>query len=101
MRCFTFLFLVSAVSAFMVERKGFTSLTKLDMVSRRDAIGTFAAAAGLVVAPQVSNSFSQQLEDPNYVEQSQMATDGKIDLNNAFVVSSQPFNFLAFSLQQF
>ena len=89
MRCVIIALLVSVASAFVVEHNSFASFTKLDMVSRRDAFGAVAAAtASLVAAPQVAGAFSQQLENPNYVEPAQMSTGGKIDLNNAFVVSS-------------
>ena len=89
MRCFICALLASSASAFLVQHNQVTSFTTLNMVSRRDAIGAVAAAGGgLLSAPQVSGAFSQQLENLNYVEPSQMATGGKIDLNNAFVVRS-------------
>jgi hypothetical protein len=58
--------------------------TKLAMVSRRNVIGS-AMAAGLMI-PQVAGAFSQQLDDYAF-EPQQQATDGKLDLNSAFVVS--------------
>lgn len=72
---FTAIFIISNVAAFHVG------------VSRRDAIlqGGAAVLTG-IVAPQVSNAFSQQLDDNAPVDSAQMATNGKIDLNSAFVV---------------
>lgn len=72
---FTAIFIISNVAAFHVG------------VSRRDSIlqGGAAVLTG-IVAPQVSNAFSQQLDDNAPVDSAQMATNGKIDLNSAFVV---------------
>ena len=60
-------------------------------LTRRDAIHSGAAVvAGLVTAaPQLSNAFSQQLDENAPLEPAQQATAGKIDLNNAFIVSSK------------
>jgi hypothetical protein len=73
---FTTIFIITSVAAFHVG------------ISRRDAIlqGGSAVLTSIVVAPQVSNAFSQQLEDNAPVDSAQMATNGKIDLNSAFVV---------------
>jgi hypothetical protein len=59
--------------------------TQLDMVSRRDALSGFLAA-GLLI-PETARAFSQQLDDYAF-EPQQQATDGKWDLNSAFVVST-------------
>jgi hypothetical protein len=57
-------------------------------LSRRDAFvkGGVAFFAG-VVAPEVASAFRQQLDD-YAVEPSQQATGGKLDLNNAPIVST-------------
>lgn len=59
--------------------------TQLDMVSRRDALTGFLATSLLI--PGTAHAFSQQLDDYAY-EPQQQATDGKWDLNSAFVVST-------------
>jgi hypothetical protein len=67
-------------------------------ISRRTAIvegGGAAMLAGIMIgSPQVSNAFSQQLDDTAAPEPAQQATIGKIDLNNAFVVSMACLNDL-------
>ena len=81
------LFFPLFASAFMVDKHMMTKTkitTQLDMVSRRDAILGIIAAT--MATPKLVNAFSQQLEDDAYVEQAQMYTGGKVDLNSAFVV---------------
>ena len=57
-------------------------------VPRREAIKQSGVAFVVgIVAPELANAFSQQL-DENIVEPAQQATGGKVDLNSAFVVSS-------------
>jgi hypothetical protein len=58
--------------------------TKLN-VSRRDAMLTGAAMAGILIFPVESKAFSQQLDD-NLTEVTQLPTGGKLDLNSAYVV---------------
>ena len=58
-------------------------MTELAMTDRRGVLGVLAAG---VLAPNVANAFSQQLDDYAY-EPQQQATDGRLDLNSAFVVS--------------
>lgn len=54
-------------------------------LSRRDAcFGAIAFGVG-AATPEIANAFSQQLDD-FIVEPAQQATDGKLDLNAAFVV---------------
>lgn len=68
--------------------------TKLDMASRRDVIGSVLAAG--ILLPREAGAFSQQLADNAY-EPQQQATDGRLDLNSAFVVSLRSvlvYNFL-------
>ena len=61
--------------------------THLDMSTRRDVLGSIILGAGAAMMPVKSASaFSQQLPD-NAFEPQQQATDGKLDLNAAFVVS--------------
>jgi len=80
--------LVAATSAFAPAIKTKKPATKLD-VSRRDV---FAGIAGLVAAaPVVANAAGSTFFVDDKIEllrpePSQMATGGKIDLNNAFVV---------------
>mmetsp|Transcript_14142 Transcript_14142/g.21590 ORF Transcript_14142/g.21590 Transcript_14142/m.21590 type:complete len:141 (-) Transcript_14142:82-504(-) len=53
-------------------------------LSRRDAcFGAIAFGVG-TTTPEIANAFSQQLDD-YIVEPAQQATDGKLDLNAAFV----------------
>ena len=61
------------------------SSTKLDMSSRREILGSLAV--GFFLPASAANAFSQQLSDYAY-EPQQQATNGKLDLNAAFVVSS-------------
>jgi hypothetical protein len=58
-----------------------TTSSQLDMATRRNAIGGIAV---FVLLPEIAHSFSQQLDDYAY-EPQQQATDGKWDLNSAFV----------------
>ena len=77
----TVIFIISSARAFHIG------------VTRRDAFvqGGAAMLTG-IVAPQVSNAFSQQLDDNAPVDSAQMATNGKIDLNSAFVVRTCAFD---------
>ena len=83
MRLYIIFVSIVTASAFVVETDRLVK-TKLELASRREAIG---AMATLVLTPKVAGAFSQQL-DENIVEQSQQSTGGKLDLNAAFVVSS-------------
>ncbi|CAJ1954776.1 unnamed protein product [Cylindrotheca closterium] len=82
--------LPSLVSSFstnrMMEQK-IRPASQLE-VSRRHTLelltAGIAGAAGLLAFPELSNAFSQQLDDFAY-EPQQQATDGKFDLNSAFV----------------
>ena len=75
--------LVSA-SAFLTASKApKIPSTKLDMSARRDVLATLTA--GFFV-PASANAFSQQLSEYAY-EPQQQATNGRLDLNSAFVVS--------------
>lgn len=78
--------LVSAFSTSEMMKARSTTTTHLDaIISRRHALEFVAAAAAVLVAPtQAANAFSQQLDDFAY-EPQQQATDGKLDLNAAFV----------------
>ena len=54
--------------------------------SRRDILGTMLIGASAALLPvKEAAAFSQQLDDYAY-EPQQQATDGKLDLNAAFVV---------------
>lgn len=77
----TTLFAAQGAYAFVLKPEG-KPVACLEMVSRRDIIGTLGSA---VLFPQVASAFSQQLDDYAY-EPQQQATDGKLDLNAAFVV---------------
>lgn len=68
-------------AAFAPVQRVVKKSSQLDMVSRRDAIGTIMAG---IMIPQVAHAFSQQLDDYAY-EPQQQATDGKWDLNSVFV----------------
>jgi hypothetical protein len=85
MRIFSLFLVVSSAAAFMVVQHTPTKIfTTLDMVSRKEFFASLAAAS--LAVPAAANAFSQQL--PYYqVEQSQLPTNGKLDLNSAFVVS--------------
>ncbi|KAG7355560.1 photosystem II extrinsic protein PsbU [Nitzschia inconspicua] len=61
--------------------------TRLGVVSRRDAMGVIAAGA---LFPEIAHAFSQQLDDYAF-EPQQQATDGKWDLNSAFVADYKYF----------
>mmetsp|Transcript_751 Transcript_751/g.882 ORF Transcript_751/g.882 Transcript_751/m.882 type:complete len:159 (+) Transcript_751:133-609(+) len=60
--------------------------TAVNAISRRDAliVGASGFLVGELIFPEPSMAFSQQLDD-NQVEESQMPTNGKYDLNSAFV----------------
>ena len=58
--------------------------TSTEMVSRRESFGAIMGTG--IFLPQVANAFSQQLDDYAY-EPQQQPTDGRLDLNAAFVVS--------------
>jgi hypothetical protein len=74
---------VGVVGAFApLQRTGrLTTSSRLEMVSRRDAVGVISAGA---LFPGIVHAFSQQLDD-NAFEPQQQATDGKWDLNSVFV----------------
>jgi len=82
--------LVSAL--FLSSSMGFSpmketmSKTTVDIeTSRREVFSTSVVSLlGFLSLPSKSNAFSQQLPD-DQVEESQLPTDGKIDVNNAFV----------------
>jgi hypothetical protein len=63
-----------------------TTTTKLEMtMNRREMFGIVTTiAAGSLLTPGIAQAFSQQLDDYAY-EPSQQATDGRFDLNAAFV----------------
>ena len=70
----------------MKETISKTTTVNIDS-SRRDVLSTSVVSFfGLLSLPSKSDAFSQQLPD-DQVEESQLPTDGKIDVNNAFVVS--------------
>jgi hypothetical protein len=63
--------------------------TQLEVSTRRDILGTMLIGASAVMLPaKEAAAFSQQLDDYAF-EPSQQATDGKLDLNAAFVVSDR------------
>jgi hypothetical protein len=63
-----------------------TTQSKLE-ATRRDFVASLVFGSGAVVFfPHEAQAFSQQLDDYAY-EPQQQATDGKLDLNSAFVVS--------------
>ena len=76
--------LASAAAFTTISHAPDASSTKLDMSSRRDII-LGSLAVGFFI-PTSANAFSQQLDDYAY-EPQQQATDGRLDLNSAFVVS--------------
>lgn len=90
--------LVSAL--FLSSSMGFSpmketmSKTTVDIeTSRREVFSTSVVSLlGFLSLPSKSNAFSQQLPD-DQVEESQLPTDGKIDVNNAFVVSFPVKNY--------
>ena len=83
MRLFVLLSAFTVVAAFVaVDNQRYS--TRLEMVNRKEALGFIATAFWI---PRVANAFSQQLEDFAPTEPQQAATDGKLDLNAAFVVS--------------
>ena len=66
---------------------GFGTAFEVGMSRRSAIVEGGGVLAGIVIgSPQISNAFSQQLEDHEYPEASQQATGGKIDLNNAYIV---------------
>ena len=75
--------------AFTPQYKSLYSNTALDAISRRDALASGASVllVGITGVPKSAYAFSQQL-DESEIEPAQMATSGKYDLNNAFVVSN-------------
>lgn len=74
----------TATSAFTARQPSAQAdVTTLNMLSRRNAM--LAVVVSLVL-PQAANAFSQQLDDHQW-EPQQQATDGRLDLNSAFVVS--------------
>lgn len=90
MRLSLLLLLVVTALAFTIPQQQHqmtsTSTTQpnMTMISRQDAV--VGVMAGLVTFPQASNAFSQQLDDYQW-EPQQQPTDGRLDLNSAFVVS--------------
>lgn len=79
-------FLIPSVAAFSVAPVSIrnSEVTALNAVDRRAAVaGCFASVFG---GQHAAHAFSQHLDD-YAIEPSQQATDGKIDLNGAFVVS--------------
>lgn len=59
--------------------------TQLEVSTRRDILGTMLIGASAVMLPaKEAAAFSQQLDDYAF-EPQQQATDGKLDLNAAFV----------------
>lgn len=87
MRFFLFVlsFTASAMAfspAIQVEKK--TTSTQLGLKRRDLLIGI----AGLVAAPSIASASGSTwfFKDKDVPEESQMATDGKLDLNGAFVV---------------
>ena len=81
---FTILTLIPVVTAFApnlhITPRHETQLK----ISRRDAVLTGAALAGLAFSPKSAAAFSQQMPD-NWTEPTQMPTDGRLDLNSAYV----------------
>ena len=75
--------LLGLAAGFCPVQQPKASSTELEMISRRDAMIGMISAASLL-APGVANAFSQQLDDYAY-EPQQQATDGRWDLNNAFI----------------
>ncbi len=72
MRVLSILLLPLAVASFSLD-------------SRRQALAkTSIAFVTTVVGPNAAKAFSQQLDD-NIVEPSQQPTNGKVDLNGAFM----------------
>lgn len=60
--------------------------TQLELSTRRDVLGSLLIGASAVMIPaKEASAFSQQLDDYAF-EPQQQATDGKFDLNAAFVV---------------
>lgn len=76
--------LLPYASAFSIIASQHPRVTALEATTRRNALEIMVAAG--VTFPMASRAFSQQLDDYAY-EPSQQATDGKFDLNAAFVVS--------------
>jgi len=85
MRLVVLLLAPTAILAFApAVQKTHTSSTKLDM-ERRDVLIT--GIMGLVAAPTMAQAASSTFfyDDSKTQEPSQGATDGKVDLNSAFV----------------
>jgi hypothetical protein len=95
MRVLLFTVLVPLITAFSpaINTKDHRGIsTELHDMNRRKAFTAVASATafttGLVLGfPESSKAFSQQLDD-HLVEPTQLPTDGKLDLNSAYVVSS-------------
>lgn len=68
------------------------SNTQLNAVSRREAVRTsvIGLISGSLIAPKESIAFSQQLDD-YMVEPTQLPTNGKTDLNSAYVSDYMQF----------
>lgn len=73
--------------------------TQLELSTRRDVLGSLLIGASAVMIPaKEASAFSQQLDDYAF-EPQQQATDGKFDLNAAFVV--RPFLTMTINCQRF
>jgi hypothetical protein len=87
MRLSILITLIASASAFTSSTRSsiIDSNVKLDMASRRGVLETLAV--GTLFVPSAAGAFSQQLDDFAF-EPQQQATNGKVDLNAAFVVSA-------------
>ena len=72
-----------ALAFLMTPRQSKAGNTVALEASRRDALGVIGAS---MFVPQAASAFSQQLDDYAW-EPQQQATNGRLDLNAAFVVS--------------
>ncbi len=79
----------SAATAFVVTPIHCRSTTTALAATRRDVFGAagVAVAAVLAVGSEQAAAFHAPRYDENVAEPSQLPTNGKIDLNGAFVVS--------------
>mmetsp|Transcript_35738 Transcript_35738/g.86483 ORF Transcript_35738/g.86483 Transcript_35738/m.86483 type:complete len:154 (+) Transcript_35738:136-597(+) len=76
--------LLPLVSSFTTVQKIRPASSQLEATSRRQTLEILTGAAAMGAFPQFANAFSQQLDDYAF-EPQQQATDGKFDLNSAFV----------------
>lgn len=81
---FTILTLIPVVTAFAPNLHSTPRHETQLKISRRDAVLTGAALAGLAFSPKSAAAFSQQMPD-NWTEPTQMPTAGRLDLNSAYV----------------